>query len=240
MATAMIVSSLSHQGLVRTNNEDRLLVKTFDGASMLLAVADGMGGHAAGEVAAQIVADTLEAFDPMDPDPCRQIVELFEAADRLISQKSLQNPAVAGMGTTATVAFVSAHKVYWGHVGDSRLYLFHASELLQVSEDHTVPGMLVKEGGLTSELARTHPLRNMLLKCLGCNQPQPDAGSFEVSPGDLVVLTSDGLHDAIPERAMAEILASDATLESRLQGLLQAALATGGRDNITVVAAVVE
>ncbi|MCK8604211.1 PP2C family protein-serine/threonine phosphatase [Desulfoferrobacter suflitae] len=229
--------SLTHRGMVRKTNEDRSLIQKFAGGDVLLAVADGMGGHAAGERAAQIAVESLNLIRPESPDIEDQLVERLLAARRMILDITAKDPALQGMGTTLTVALVGNGTVHWTHVGDSRLYLFRENELVQVTDDHTFPGHLVKEGEISREEARAHPLRSMLLSCIGCEQFEMDTGTFDIAAGDLLLLSTDGLHDGVPEQHIISILRSNTGLKQKLDALMDAALAAGGRDNITVVAA---
>ncbi|MFP5211874.1 MAG: PP2C family protein-serine/threonine phosphatase [Acidobacteriota bacterium] len=224
----------THLGLVRENNEDRSLVKRFDDGSVLAAVADGMGGHAAGERAARIAIDVLDQFVPEPGDIGGSLVRAVREANRRVRQAASGNSL--GMGTTLTAALVSAGRAYWAHVGDTRLQLFRDHRLRRVTDDHNVPGALFKEGKLDGEAARLHPMRHMLLRCIGCNSHEPDAGSFDLRPGDLLVISSDGLHDMVSAETVVNILGSDSTLESRLDELIRASLDDGGKDNVTVVA----
>jgi protein phosphatase len=228
--------SATHKGLVREDNEDRAIVRQFGNGAVLLAVADGMGGRAAGERAAQIVADSLDAFDPDTESVEGHLGQLIQAAKQRIAEESDQHPAHRGMGTTLTAAFIRSGAVHWIHIGDSRLYLFREGVLVRVTEDHTIPGLLLREGEIDEEAARVHPLRNILLNCIGCGDFNADTGMFELKEGDLLVLSTDGLHGMAPEEEIASLLRSTIDLKDKLDALILAALNAGGRDNVTVVA----
>jgi protein phosphatase len=139
------------------------------------------------------------------------------------------------MGTTLTAACITKGKVHWAHVGDSRLYLFRTGQLNQITEDHTYVNRLVKEGTITREEARIHPLQNILLHCLGCQPLKISSGRFEIYNDDLVLLCSDGLYHEMREEKMVSILTEKYSVNEKLDGLLQAALKAGGQDNITLV-----
>jgi protein phosphatase len=233
----MKISSVTHPGLEREDNEDRFLVKQFNNGSTLLALADGMGGLPGGEQAAQIAKESLDGFIP-DSRPIRaRLVELIQEAHGRILEAGAKEAGLKGMGTTATAAFVSEGVAHWVHVGDSRLYLFRRDELVRITKDHTVPGILLSTGRITEEEARLHPMRNLLLRCVGCEYFQADIGTFEVQKGDLILLSSDGMHDEVPEQRILRVLKSESGLEEKLNALVLAALEAGGRDNITVVGA---
>jgi serine/threonine protein phosphatase PrpC len=227
---------VTHKGFVREQNQDRFLVKDYADGSILLAVADGAGGEAEGERAAEIAKESLSLFDPSSTDISSQIVESMRAADKIIVDLVKRNPEFKGMGSTMTVAFVQEGAVYWAHVGDSRLYLLHGDELSQLTEDDTMAGFLLSEGEIDRDEARVHPGRNFLFECIGCGQFKAKTGSFSVQASDLILLTTDGLHDKITEEEMLAVLKSESELKDKLEVLVSAALAASGRDNVTVVA----
>ncbi len=228
---------LTHAGPARRRNEDRFLVKEYDEKGVLLAVADGMGGHAAGDRAAELACQGLQAFDADSREIEQQLRELVSKANRAILDAARRDTSLDGMGTTLTATFIESRTAHWVHAGDSRLSLLRDHTLARVTNDHSYPGLMLQSGELSPEEARTHPLRNLLLNCLGRSELELDAGTVNLERGDLLLLSTDGLHDWIPEAAIVEVLESRSGLEEKLEVLLQAALAAGGRDDITVVAA---
>lgn len=229
---------LTHAGWVRKNNEDRFLVRELSANSVLLAVADGMGGEAGGEVAAQIVTDTLANFTfDQEPRSAKQLARLIMQAHETIRRKASENPTLFGMGATATAALLDNKIVSWSHVGDSRLYHIQDQELRQVTYDHNMAGMMMLEGQLTPEQARTSPMRNVLTQCVGCKECRPDTGRFYAQEGDLLLLCSDGLHGAISHDALIDLVTSQTSIQEKAESLIQKALRAGGTDNITVVLA---
>jgi serine/threonine protein phosphatase PrpC len=235
----MEVFSLTHQGLKRADNQDRFFVRSYDSAAWLLAVADGMGGEAAGDQAAQCAIESLQDFQPLTTDPIAQLLALYKKASNDIYERVRENNHLSGMGTTLTAAFLKGEKVYWAHVGDSRIYLLTAGELQRITWDHTLPDTLLKEGDITPEEARNHPAQNLLLQCVGCGRFKASTGIFRINAGDMVLLSSDGLNHEVPEEVIRDLLGGGGSLENRLQALVQAALDSGGRDNITVVGALI-
>ncbi|MBI5583285.1 MAG: serine/threonine-protein phosphatase [Deltaproteobacteria bacterium] len=235
----MEVFSLTHQGFKRADNQDRFFVRSYDSGIWLLAVADGMGGEAAGDQAAQCAIESLEDFNPVTEDPIAQLLTLYKQASNNIYERVRENNHLSGMGTTLTAAFLKEEKVYWAHVGDSRIYLLTGGVLQRITWDHTLPDTLLKEGDITPEEARNHPAQNMLLQCVGCGRFKASTGIFRINKGDLLLLSSDGLHHEVPEKVIQDLLDSGGSLENRLQALVKAALDAGGRDNITVVGALV-
>jgi protein phosphatase len=220
---------------VREQNQDRFLVGEFPDGAILLAVADGAGGEAEGERAAEIVRESLTSFDPHSTDIAAQLVESMHAADQKIIEIVTGRPELKGMGTTMTAAFFREGTVHWAHVGDSRLYLFRGGKLVQITEDDTMAGFLLTEGEITREEARVHQGRNMLFECIGCGEFEAKIGSLVTRKGDLVLLTTDGLHDKIKEETMLAVLRTEAELRDKLEALVSAALEAGGKDNATVV-----
>jgi serine/threonine protein phosphatase PrpC len=227
----------THQGLKRANNQDRYLVRDYGPEDALLAVADGMGGEAAGDQAAQIAIDSLIPFQSEEADPLLQLLGLFKQASENIAAQVRQNFQLSGMGTTLTTVFLRRGRAYYAHVGDSRLYLFRAGKLGRVTWDHTLPDTLLKEGNITTEEARNHPAQNLLLQCIGCGRFKASTGILELETDDILLISSDGLHHEVAEEEIAARLTGAEDLGGALKKLIQAALDAGGRDNITIVAA---
>jgi protein phosphatase len=161
----------------------------------------------------------------------------MEIANRSILDMVDEAPALSGMGTTMTVAYVGNGSVTWAHVGDSRLYLFREGQLERVTEDDTIPGLLLAEGEIDQEEARVHPLKNVLFDCVGRGDFEAHAGRFKIQENDILLLSTDGLHDEVPEEEMISILLLNKDLQVKLEDLVSAALDAGGSDNITVVGA---
>ncbi len=234
----MQIESITHPGLHRANNEDRCLVNVLDNDHALLAIADGMGGHAAGEVAAQISLECLGEFSPGDSDIIAELVNRIEQAQRSILERSRLGRSLMGMGTTLTALFLDGRSAFWAHVGDTRIYRLHEGSLSRITEDHTIPGMLLKKGEITTEQARLHPYGNVLTRCLGCGERhEPDSGAFDLAEGDFVLLSSDGLHDLMADEQIAAILSAHISLKDKLNQMVSICLEAGGRDNITAVLA---
>ena len=230
--------AMKHKGLVKEDNQDLFLVKEFDDGSLLLAVADGLGGMVGGKRAAEMAKECLGNFSPECQAVEAHIEELMQEANRRIMETVGNEPDMEGMGTTMTAAFVTNGTVCWAHVGDSRLYLFRDDELRQITEDDTMAGFLFSEGELTKEEARIHPGGKLIFQCLGgCGEFEADTGSFKIREGDLLLLSTDGLHDEVPEEEIVHILESETELKEKLETLVSTALATGGKDNIAVVVA---
>jgi protein phosphatase len=226
----------THPGQVRTNNEDNYLV-----APTIFVVADGMGGHQAGEVASQIVTRHLqevgEANDPTD------LVRAVHDANLAIHQAAAQNPDQQGMGTTVTSLAVitdpgapDSEKFVVANVGDSRTYVMRNGQLRQVSEDHSYVQSLVKDGHITHGEARAHPRRNIVTRALGIDdEVDVDSWVLPIVRNDRFILCSDGLVDEVEDSVIAEILQRHTDPQAAADELVATANANGGRDNVTVV-----
>jgi len=227
--------ALTHIGLIRKTNEDRYLIREILDRYLLVAVADGMGGEAAGDLAAEIVTERLACRKFHDQDLRKQLLREIEKADKSIYKRALKDPSLEGMGTTVTGVLTGDGRGYWFHVGDSRLYLLRDRKLKQVTKDQNWAQFLIDEGEITSDQARTHPLRNLLDQCVGCGECEPYTGLLEIKRGDLLVLTTDGLHSELSAEDITSILVSGTDLKSKAESLVNAALDSGGKDNITIV-----
>ena len=231
----MKTGALTHVGLVKDQNQDRFLIKEFSGDSVLIAVADGAGGTPAGEEASGVVIERLNDFQPDSQPPEANLVKLMQEADQQIFGAVEKEPDLKGMGSTLTAAFVRGEAVFWAHVGDSRLYLFREDELTQITEDDTMAGFLLSEGEITREESRVHPGRDFLFDFIGSGEFEEETGSFTIRKDDLLLLTTDGLHDGVPEEILVSILLSNSELDKKLDALVSTALKESGKDNVTVV-----
>jgi protein phosphatase len=228
---------LTDIGLVRALNEDSLCVLPELG---LFAVADGMGGHLAGEVASakalQVLEQELGKRLQNGEFPERALVEAIQEANRKIFELASSNQQWAGMGTTITACLKQKEVIYIAQVGDSRAYLLRESQIVQLTEDHSLVRELVKNGGLTEEQALQHPQRNVLTRALGAAPSlNVDLYHNEVSPGDLVLLCTDGLTGYLLPDEIMPTIRSAPDLDTAVRGLVDKALAAGGKDNITVI-----
>ena len=223
---------VSDTGRRRRRNEDAYVC-----APPLFAVADGMGGAQAGEVASGLAAAVLDegAGDERGEE---RVASLIQEANRRVFQRSNEDAATSGMGTTMTVALVDSTggTIAFGHVGDSRAYRVRDGRLEQLTDDHSLVGELVRSGKLSPEEAETHPQRSVITRALG-TEPDVDVDTFtvEAQPDDLYLLCSDGLTDMISADEIFAVLDGSDDLEVAARALIEAANAGGGEDNITVV-----
>lgn len=233
------VGSLTDVGKVREINQDYLATDPDLG---LFIVADGMGGHLAGEKASQGAVEAITRS--LTPDVLSSangnLMDLIQAAiqeaNREIVQASLQDSSMRGMGTTATVAVTAGDKVYVGHIGDSRAYHLRGDVIAQITEDHSVVAQLLRARAITPAEAQRHPYRNVITRCLGM-QMEIEADTFEVDwhPGDRLLLCSDGLSGLVSDEEMCRIAGESSEPQEACERLVALALERGGYDNITVV-----
>ena len=224
-------AALSDVGRARQGNEDSY----FEG-DPVFAVADGMGGAKAGEVASGIAVDTFQDQLDTDASPEERLAHVARTANKRIYDLAQEDAAHAGMGTTFTAAMLAGNDIAVGHVGDSRLYRFRDGELERLTDDHSLVEEFVRQGKLTPEEAEVHPQRSIITRALG---PEPevevDTYSFPARAGDIYLANSDGLTGMISENDVLEILRDSDSLDDAAQKLIDAANENGGRDNITVV-----
>jgi serine/threonine protein phosphatase PrpC len=221
----------SDVGRQRQGNEDSYLER-----SPLFAVADGMGGARAGEVASRIAVEQFDVDGEADQTPEEQLAEVARGANRKIHQMAQDDSAYAGMGTTFTAALVTGKHIAIGHVGDSRLYRFRDDELERLTHDHSLVEEFVRQGKLTPAEAEVHPQRSIITRALG-PEPEVEVDTYTHSgrDGDVYLLNSDGLTGMIKEDKVAQILRERESLDDAAEKLIAAANQNGGKDNITVV-----
>jgi protein phosphatase len=223
---------VSHTGRKRRHNEDAYVCDP-----PLFAIADGMGGARAGEVASSLAAAAVQA-DDAGGDGKERVAALIQAANRSVYERSSNDAEVAGMGTTMTVALVEETGVTFGHVGDSRAYVLRDGALEQLTDDHSLVAELVRGGKLSAEEAVHHPQRSVITRALGTD-PDVDVDTFtvEAHEGDIYVLCSDGLTDMIGDDEIGEVLGERRkSLDDAAEELVRRANRAGGQDNITVIA----
>jgi protein phosphatase len=261
---------ITDRGMVRENNEDQFLIATLVKAlhvqqtslpiqeiqhshdrSYLFVVADGMGGHAAGETASALaiesvehfILETLKWFSELKGAGEDEVLSEFQLAlkqanARLVADGS-QHPDLYGMGTTLTLAYSLNDVLFVAHVGDSRCYLFRNAALLRLTTDHTVAEEMVRQGMLSPEDAVHHRMRHAVTNIIGADNPQVkvEVHKLQLHPGDTVLLCSDGLTEMLVDDQISRILAGEADVKQACTLLVEGAKKAGGRDNITVIVA---
>ena len=265
---AFTAFGITDTGKVRPSNEDQFLIAELskrmrvcqtslpepklqvgDDRAHLFLVADGMGGHLAGERASAIAVAAIEQFTlntfrwffAADSPGAQKVLAQFQSAlsqaDAKILEEAAENPELKGMGTTLTMAFQLGAQLCIVHVGDSRAYLYRAGQLHQLTKDHTVVAELVRSGVLQPDQVASHPLRHVITNVVGGPNlgVKVEARAFEVQAGDRLLLCSDGLTEMVKDEAIAKALDVDSEPEAAAKKLLAQANDAGGRDNITVL-----
>jgi PPM family protein phosphatase len=245
MAVDIVLTSrgATDVGQVRSANQDSFFV---DEKKQVFLVADGMGGHAGGEIASGLcveiippyIDDQKDVFESCKSHPDQRIANCLAGsinfASTKIYEKALENPKLKGMGTTATVMKIVGNYAYVAHVGDSRCYLIRCGYIYQVTNDHSLVSEQVRAGILSKEEAEQHHLRNVITRSVGYQEEEDvDTTSFELEDGDLILLCSDGLHGKVPDKEIS-VLIQDKGPEA-VSGLISMANQRGGEDNITGV-----
>jgi PPM family protein phosphatase len=233
--------AITDVGRVRSQNEDRCYISP-DGRLMI--VADGMGGHASGEVASSLAVEVLADFFDSGCESSiasrgvameDALVEAFTAAHIRIAKLAEADGACRGMGTTLILGHVDRNRLYTCHVGDVRAYLWNGSDLQQITQDHSVVGIMTRAGQITHDEARVHPWRNEVLQAVGVSRIAPEIHSVALAAGNRVLLCSDGLWEELGDDEIRAILSSDETMRQLAIQLVDRCVAAGGRDNITAV-----
>jgi serine/threonine protein phosphatase PrpC len=222
----------THPGQVRRRNEDSYVLDP-----PLFAVADGMGGAQAGEVASRLTATAFREYHEADAlPPDERLQSIIQEANRRIYKRARADSDASGMGTTVTAALLTGGRVTLGHVGDSRAYRIRDGELEQLTEDHSLVADLMRSGRLTPEEAEAHPQRSVITRALGTDpEVDIDTLSVEAEPGDVFLLCSDGLTTMVGDEDILGILEAAPTLDAAAKELVRAANTGGGEDNVTVV-----
>ncbi len=237
----MISYGISDKGRKRNINEDSFF---FDSDKGVFIVADGMGGHLAGEEASKIAVDTISKFLVNASTNIESIIEKsITTTNNIIHSKSEIDSKFKGMGTTLTCAVFRNKKLYVGHVGDSRLYQLRDDRLSLLTDDHSKVWEFYKEGLITRDEARTHPYKNVITRGVGI-KPEVDIDAFTINDlevGDIYLLCSDGLNDMVSDEEIRDVLAKENTgIEDKAGELIRIANSNGGKDNITAVLLLME
>lgn len=247
MTLRVEIAAASDQGKVRSENQDfhdyRMPSRgCAHPKGVLLALADGMGGHAGGQKASRLAIETLfeEYYKDLDRTITASLERAVKKANRAVRAHADTDPALRGMGSTLTALVLQKHTTCYAHVGDSRGYLLHDGRMAQFTKDHSLVAELVRAGVITSEDAKTHPERNVITRAIGMG----DELKVEVAPlaaapqdGQIYLLCCDGLHGQVDEAVIQETLQQTPDLEAACRKLVDLANDSGGPDNITVVLA---
>jgi len=227
-------------GMKRTVNEDRVEVFLREDDRLLAVVADGMGGHNAGDVASELAVTEFKkyfvAFNPYIVKARDWLTYTFQSINQTVSRHSKISAEYAGMGTTLIAGLFEKHQGTIAHVGDSRVYLITPEQVLQITRDHSYVNVLIDSGEINEEQAKTHPNKNVLMKAIGTERTiQPDFYEVIFQPNSYLLFCTDGLSNKISESFMQTLLYSKKTLEEKGQDLIEEANRSGGEDNISFI-----
>lgn len=227
---------ITKRGLVRQGNEDAFII---DHPSLFV-VADGMGGHAGGEIASRMATATVRDYIRASSAEWRNEVTLKDAvlaANTAIHDYAAARPDFAGMGTTTVAVYVESDIAFWAHVGDSRLYTYYRGTLKQVTQDHSLVSELLRDGSITTEQAEQHPSRHVITRSVGTTEhPEVDAGRLRLEPETMLLLCSDGLYNMVDETDIRNtMIANENAPEACARHLLKQVYDGGAKDNVTIV-----
>lgn len=234
------MAAVSHKGLIRKNNQDFFFLDSEK--ERLFIVADGMGGHKAGEIASQLAVEAaVSIMMPLTQMTLVNTVEFinkaFEQANKVIQDRSEDDSGMEDMGTTMTMAFREGNALYVGHIGDSRAYFVTAHSIKKITKDHTLVEELVRNGSITTEEARNHPQRNIIMKALGSGcQHLPDIQELEIEGDMILFLCTDGITNLVTEEEIKVTLNKYEDLRTAVNDLKDLALERGAHDNLTALA----
>ncbi|MEG0371111.1 MAG: Stp1/IreP family PP2C-type Ser/Thr phosphatase [Clostridium sp.] len=234
----MKIKQITHVGMVRDINEDSILSFKTD-KYYLLIIADGMGGHKAGEVASLLGVESIKFFIENNFDDFEQKGELIREsiliANKNIYERSIALEKLNGMGTTITAVLIVNDNIYIGHVGDSRAYILKDNRFSQITEDHSYINELLKKGAITKEEAQMHPMKNLITRAVGTDKYIViDVYKGKIDTGDIIIICSDGLTRHVNDEEISSILTNK---ENSTEYLLDLANSRGGKDNISIIVA---
>lgn len=233
----IVAAGRSFKGALHKKNDDRFIVKTLNDEHLLLAVSDGVGGHPAGDIAAEDVVESLSLIAAGTDNKIGTMVSAIVRADTAIRNRVSKALFLEGMGATVTAVILSRRKIWWAHVGDSRLYLMRSRFMRQITRDHSFIQDFIDSGELSLEDALAHPMAHVLDQCVGCLDAGADCGAFDLLSGDFILLSTDGLHRAVPDRQIGPVISSALDVSSSVADLLTLAAENGATDDTTVVVA---
>lgn len=233
----VIVSGVTRRGSTHGKNDDRFLIKALNDGNQLLAVSDGMGGHPAGDVAAEDIISCLSLINNNSYDKTLILATGINRADALIRNRVKKVPMLEGMGATVTTVIINGEWAWWVHIGDSRMYLMRNGILQQITRDHSFLQDLVDSGDISIEDAANHRMAHVLDQCVGCMDAGVDSGKFAVYPGDTFLLCTDGLYRTVTDEKIANTLSSEESIPKCVDRLLQTSITAGIPDDTTLIVA---
>ncbi len=232
------IAAHTHARIVQNANEDRYLVKPLADGTVLLALADGLGGDVSGGYAAEIACGKFAGTDRISTGREEaELKEVIRSIDSTVYAQTEKDPGLAGMGSTLVCVLLRGRQAFWAHVGDSRLYVLSGDQLTAVTRDQMLSRFLLEEGEITAEQVPTHYSRNVMDQFVGCGYAEPEAGSLELLPEDILMLATDGLYKQVSKNGIQVLLNMEKPLTEKARSLVRAAIDAGGKDDITVLLA---
>lgn len=233
----LTVAGQTCQGKKRSRNDDRFLIRKLGRQSLLVAVSDGLGGHPAGYMAAEIVMEVLTVLDCTTDNIQANLKAAVYKAEAKIAEKVNHIAKLEGMGATVVAALIKGNQLHWINVGDSRLYLFRSRRLHQITRDHSFVQDLLDSGDISQSEADDHPMAHVLDQCVGSMDEGPDTGELSLRPDDILLLCSDGLYRSLSGENITELLAaSEHNMDLLVSRLLDSADRAEAVDDTTLVA----
>ncbi|MBF0467677.1 MAG: serine/threonine-protein phosphatase [Desulfamplus sp.] len=225
-------------GFKRKTNQDRYLIHILSDSTMLMAVADGLGGEPGGETASGYVIESLKSLETINNRENRSLVSFFKKMDKDLSDMAKQSVTLDGMATTLVAVAIKDNVANWVHSGDSRLYHLRGSRLTQITHDQTLSRFLIDEGEITRQEALSHYSNQVLDQCIGCRDLTPESGSIRLQAQDRIILVSDGLYRYVSDEKICLTCKSNTGSEIMAEKLVNMVLDAGGKDNVTVLIAI--
>lgn len=231
------VAAITDIGLKRKTNQDRYLIHLLSDNTILMAVADGLGGDPGGETASHHVMESLSSLTTLNNKENETLLSFFKKMDKDLFVMAKKNITLNGMATTLTTITIKDNIAHWVHSGDSRLYHIRDGSLRQITTDQTLSCFLIEEGVLTREQGLSHYSNLLLDQCIGCQDLAPESGAIRLESQDRIILSSDGLHRYVSEESICLVCKKYANSDNLAKRLVNMALDAGGKDNITVLIA---
>lgn len=223
-------------GMVRKTNQDRYAIHLLSDGTVLMALADGLGGEPGGEIASSHLMESLNSLTTLEHENNTEVlVSFFNKMDQELTHMAEKNRALNGMASTLIVVAINGNTAHWVHSGDSRLYHLRNGVLNRLTQDQTLACFLVQEGEISFDQAKTHYSSQVLDQCIGCRELAPETGRILLKPQDRLILISDGCYRGVPEKTLGQVCSRADTLDRVAEKLVGLALDAGGQDNITVV-----
>ncbi len=230
------IAAQTNIGIKRKTNQDRYAMACFTDNTILMAIADGLGGEPGGEIASDyVIEEFIQLTGPNYNNAVENQALFFKKLDRKLCAMAEKNHELNGMATTLISIFIQNNVACWCHSGDSRFYHIRNNRILQITQDQTLDRFLIQEGELTNEQSNDHYSKNVIDQCIGCQDLTPETGQIHLESNDMLILATDGLYRSVTEEEICRILSKSSEPVQAADALVKLSLNAGGDDNITVV-----